>query len=100
MGKEDLLGAGGLGSLAGVDLARGEHTEALSAYERAIQIRAEALGRNHPMTLTVRGFYTVVLELLGRNEEAGRVRSELQARGVVAGLTSDGQIRVAVSDRP
>lgn len=54
------------------------HMEAEPLYIRALSIVERRLGQEHPSTLLVRRNYAVLLQVLGRNEEAAMLEiSEL-----------------------
>jgi len=65
-----------LNGLANLYQDQGKYTEAEPLYQRALHIREQALGPNHPLTREVVRNYAMLLRKMGRETEA----SELEAR--------------------
>ncbi len=65
-----------LNGLAGLYAEQGKDAEAEPLYQRALHIREQALGPDHPYTREVVRNYADLLRKMGRETEA----SELEAR--------------------
>jgi Tetratricopeptide repeat len=68
---EQSLTVAGLFNNVGFDAKmQGKYAEAEPLYERALAIREQHLGQNHPSTQTVRANYVSLLQAMEHDEEA------------------------------
>jgi tetratricopeptide (TPR) repeat protein len=74
--KVQLDSASGLINLASLYEDQGKYGEAEPLYRRALAIREQQLGPQHPDTLATRGNYTALLRAMGRDREAARLQAE------------------------
>jgi tetratricopeptide (TPR) repeat protein len=70
MPVSDLLIIGEKYGLALLYYAQGKYAAAEPLYQRALKIRQEALGPEHPSTIIVLNNYAALLRAMGREHEA------------------------------